>query len=695
MPLPGSNPVEIAQYVNQKTWEAYAQLRLPWLRQVEANARALAGRQYDVYDPGLDEFVDLSAIFLPGPERWRQAPVFNWLSQVWYNLSLAKLTENTPLLGALPATSDSLDTQTAALFEPFWRYYWGRLGMPELAYPVYGWLLTAGEAVLKFRWDPDQGLPSEYVSPLDVPVQPDPNPTAPGPLPPVFPDRMGDLAVSVVAPTSVLFPYGPWPHWQAPWVMHEYLVHVDDARVRWNAPDLQPDRLTPSDDLLLRMEYSSFYGNSGSPGGGWGGWINTQVAVKDLVRVRERWERACPDYPYGRFTVVSRETVLDDGINPYVVPGLREKVVIPFGLFRRPGFPFRQQGNSDLENLTPLARARNRALAGGLDFAEHNEQTPLVYNRNLVPDDQVEKLNQVGFRLGVDGDPQRAAAYLNVPNVPLASAEMATMLLSELQMQGHASDSPASTPNDTRSGEFLEQDRFDKDRTWGATLRLSSYEWARCGQIMLDIAAACMEDTRILTIAGQDQALTFTQVRPELLQGRINVYPIPDSAVLETPDGKQARLANTLKVAAELFTVNPLLADAFLRSVGRPELQAALRPGQDAILLAKRQLAEMVQTGQLPPILPEQDHAAHVAVTTDYQQTLAYRNLDPGVQRLVRVYRAMHEAAGFQQQVEQAAKQAEVLEQAAAVTGMPSPSQLAQDQADSARQQAPPKLKRA
>jgi hypothetical protein len=134
MPPLGSatdDPLAIVQYLNRHLWEAYAQVRRPWLRQVEENVRALSGRQFDTYVETLGQFVDLSTVFAPNDERWRRTPVFNWLAQVWYQNSLAKLTENLPVLGAIPATSDQADATLAQIFEPVFKYEWEQMRMPE------------------------------------------------------------------------------------------------------------------------------------------------------------------------------------------------------------------------------------------------------------------------------------------------------------------------------------------------------------------------------------------------------------------------------------------------------------------------------------------------------------------------------------------------------------------------------------
>ena len=697
LPQIGEDPGQIAAYLNDRLWAGYTELRRPWLRQVEENVRNLAGRQFDAYVPELDQFVDLSSVYLPGDERWRRAPVLNWLSSHWFVLHLAKLTENLPILGAMPATGDTRDAMTAALFDPFFKYQWNQMRMPELQFRLFGWVLAAGETTCYLRWDPTKGPPSDYYGADTLPLgQQNAQADSPYLQQGTYREKLGDFTCDVLCPTSILWPYGPWPHWAAPFVMREYLLHVDEARARFGAPDLEPDGDLVGNDLLARMEYTSFYGNSGSPGSAswssWGSQWNT--ALRDMVRCREYWGRETPVQPYGRLTVATRSRLLFDDINPYVIPGEREKVILPFFRFQKPGLPFRQEGLSDVENLSPIQRAYNRGWAGALDYSDYNEQPPMFYNANIVPDDQIESLSRVGARVGVTGDPNAAAAYLHVPPIPASITQNLQGLREMMETLGNAGrGGQGNAVTNDASGELQREVRFDADRPDGATLRLASYEWARFGETLVDMAAVCMEDERILAIAGEDQALNFVTVRPDLFMGRVNVYPLPESSVIETRQDKQMRLKDAMMTAAELMAVNPQMATLFLKQMGYPNIHGALVQGSEAERLAERQIVEMVQSGQLAPVLPEQDHGAHVATVTKYMQGLAYRNLPDPIKQVLRMYRLLHEMAGMQEMVGQAQKQALAAEASSAATGMPNPIEMANVQAEQAKNPPEPKGK--
>ncbi|MGH7535970.1 MAG: hypothetical protein ACREMG_10315, partial [Gemmatimonadales bacterium] len=437
------------------------------------------------------------------------------------------------------------------------------------------------------------------------------------------------------------------PH-EKPWTLHEYLLPLDTVQERFGpaAAEVTADQLGQvGEDLLLKMEYTSAYGMPSSPGGGFGFQLPAaqDVAVSGMVRLRDLWWQACPQYPQGRLSIVTGTTTLYDDINPFVVPGRRRTVIVPFYVFDKPGFPFRQEGSSDIENLLPVARARNRRGGGLMDAADYNEQPTLMLNRAQGVHEQAEKFGQRGGSVEFDPGPGVPAFFLEPPDLPASSLEMWGLLRDELNSMGHVNQSQETVPNDSRSGELLAQSRYDTDRPWGTTLRQHSYGWERFGAGNMDFLAVCMEDERVLAISGEDNAAKYLTVQAELFQGQINVIALPESAILETRGEKQRRMTEAFTAASQMA---PPFADLYLKALNYPDLVRMLRPGGEAYSLATRQLMEMVQTGEVPPIIPEQDHSTHITVVTEFMQTLAFRGLAAPTQNTLRLYRQLHQAAG-------------------------------------------------
>lgn len=717
LPEIGVNDDKAASTV-QELWAAWQQIRRPWLREVEENVRMLAGRQYDEYIPELGRFEDVSQYWMSGDEAWRQEPVFNWVGQVWFPSTLGKLTENVPILGAIPATSDSRDQGTAAIFDPVFRYEWDQMGMARRYWDLQGWQLSAGRGIVWLRIDPRRG-PSETTTAPATVQMPDgtsvqlaaapyfkaPDGTwqvgvAADPVTgelrqthPVGRQWMGDLACDIPNPTSVLLPYGPGDKQRPAFVMREYLKHVDEIRAEFGLT-VEPDVGSGSaDDLLYAMSYTSPYAMPGI-GDPNGLLVRNQapsnVVVNGMARVRDYWCPATEAEGNGRLLQVCQTKTLSDGENPYVGPGALNEPVIPCYVFDRPLFPWRQEGSTDLEGLKPVNRAMNRRMAALMDAVDYFEQPTRMINQDAITDRNPNfgvRGGEVRFS-GAVGEP---AFYLQPPALPQSSLDLVTVLRDWAQMLGHTVPSIGTVANDSRSGELLQQERFDADRPIGSSLRQNSYVWAEFGEGMMHLMGVLMQGQgpRLLNLAGEDNAATYLSVESQMFDGRINVRPSPENAELETKPAKQARIAAVMQQVAELSAVDPALGQMFAKAVGYPDVIKALRPGGEAYSVQVRELMDMVQSGAPAIVLPDDDDATHLAVLLDHQQTLAYRKYSPQVQTAIGLHKLMHEANASRKTVQQA-QQAAMVQMA--VTAMVAPAVHAQAdvQGEVAERSAPP-----
>lgn len=682
LPPIGGDEERILEVIGQ-LWEGYANARKPWLRQVEEHVRMLSGRQYDEYIPALDGFVDVSTFFgdLTGDQQWRDKPVFNWLATVWFPLSLAKLTENPITLGATPASPDARDATKARLFDQFFKYQWRQMAMEKRRYALYGWLLTCGRAVLELQWDPDRG-PSEYFygpATIDLPdgtratipnapytVDPDE-----GPVPALAYDEtagevvqtasayrhtLGDLACHVVTPTAIVFPYGSEDANEKPWALKQCLMSVDEIEAKWGVR-VEPDVKSKTNDLVLSLEYDSPYGMpnnlEGARATGFG-FRPPPVVTEGKVTVWYYWHRVCAQYPQGRLLVCTSDRVLEDGPNPYITED-RAVDVFPFFVFDRPLFPWRQEGTTEMEAMTPIQRAQNRRLGASMDAVDYNEQPTRMVNRAAVSEDAAQAFNTRGgivYYDPVGGDP---AKFLEPPGLPAGSIEMAGVLQQKLDLFGKVgigSSGNAVTP--TASGELQREVRFDADRAWGATLRMHSYVWAEFARTMMDIAAVRMEDERLLAISGEDNAADYLTVSADLFQGAIDVTPAPESAILETRADKQARIKELIAMG--------LPAEVGLKVLGYPDLQRALRPGGEAYSVQVEEIVQMVQSGGVPAtVLPEDNDEVHLGVLLEHMNSRVFRTYDPAIQQAMLFHKQMHEQNAARKAVEQARLQASVM----------------------------------
>jgi hypothetical protein len=693
----GEDPDRISKWVRTQCWDDWIPAYRPWWRQVEENVRMLSGRHWDTYIQALGDFVPLDELFASDDERWRKYPVFNWVAH-YYKITLSKLTENAPVLGFMPATPDDKDARLAQLAEPLWKAMWHRMEMPEQMFRLYGWCLTAARGVLKLRWNPDLGPSEDYVLPAvihlalatgeiqtrqlsEAPYLYTPaggmalniqnEPMYAGDQPAMHPEtgqpiyaadegaeggmrfgaasgrRLGDLQVEVPSPVGIIVPHGPEPFHRKPWVCQEYMLSCEDAWHRFGV-ELEPDDIPAADVIQLKLEYGTNYGMPTLGNGGTGGLgIPQAVTLKDHVRIRELWVKDYPQHETlakGRLVITCAKTidgdvgsVLYDDVNPYWVDRDNAQAILPYEAFDLIPYAFRQEGTSDLEIVNPLNRALNRRMGGMMDFADHNEQPPRYINRKAgIGEEQFEELNRAGALIEADlsqGDPEWSPEARTLPE---SSVQMAEVLRDWMQLLGSQPLGSEGTPvTPDASGELQREVRFDLDRIWGGTKRLHSYGWARVGEKMIGIAAACLSDDRMLTLVGEDQAWDFLHIGPELFQGSIHVYPTPESEVLESRQDKQ----NRILALAAAFPQMP--SQYWIDLLNYPDLRRLTRPGGPAWAMAERENTEMA-LGMLPPVLPEHDHMAHIENHRRRMQTVEYRDA-PDVQKRFRVHLAIHE----------------------------------------------------
>jgi hypothetical protein len=186
------------------------------------------------------------------------------------------------------------------------------------------------------------------------------------------------------------------------------------------------------------------------------------------------------------------------------------------------------------------------------------------------------------------------------------------------------------------SGELQREVRYDADRPWGATLRRHSYIWARMAQDMMEMIGVTMDDERLLQISGEDNAWKFFSVRPEMFQGRVQIKPQPESAVIESRQDKQNRISN-------LFAMQMIPPDVALQAMNYPDLVRMMRPNKEAYSLSQRENAELAM-GIPSPVLPEHDHATHLTEHKKVQQTMEYRNWPEPLKNNFRLHIMYHEA---------------------------------------------------
>lgn len=688
----------IVHWVNVKKWEEWEPAYRPYWKLVEENIRVLSGRQYDMYVDEVGEFVDLASYFRDGFDAWRDFPTYNWLAH-WFKLTLSKLTENVPAMGYVPTTGDQKDALLAQLMEPFFKFEWDQMEVPEKMFDLYGWVLVGARGIVKLKWDPDRGMPEEYRGPAifnqigeDNQVTQRQISDAPywelddGEFGPAFqqdddgeiltgidgrPDfgrahvqPIGDLDCEIVSPLNVITPHGPTPFHEKPWLTHRYMMPIEEAERRFQLRELEPMVFSGKDNVQAKANYGTHYG---MPSQGFSSVTNVDgKTLEGSVQVTELWHKPMPGHKIldrGRLTIVVNDRVGYDDINPYWVAGSHELAIVPFEAYDLIKYPFRQEGTTDIEIMTPLQKAMNRRFGALQDAVDYHEQPIKIVDRNAGIEETASELNKRGAVIMANITSNVPPIQtVQPPDIPQSSMVMFEKLQQMLQILGSQPFGSEGLPvtNDA-SGELQKEVRFDTDRVWGATLRRHSYVHARLAIKMKEIAAAMMDDKRLLIISGEDQAFKAITVGPELFSGKVNVRPHPESQQLESRQEKQNRLM-------ALYQAGLLPPQQVLEQMGYPDLSRAIRPGGEAYAMAQREHME-IALGGAPVALIEHDHATHLLLHKAEQQSVWYRDSDDEIQDMLRLHIEMHELLQVQEALRQLAIQAPLLQATAALQG--------------------------
>lgn len=652
--------------------EAYEASRRGWERQVEEAVRMLTNRQHDVYIDNLGMFVDLVEELYGEEEAWRRHPTFNFTAHA-YDLALSKLTENMPTMRAMPRSADVKDAMLADLWSQVWGYIWDTSGMNLEFWKLYGWAIPTGRGVLKGFWDLSKGPIQDFRAPADIPlIGPDGTqyvrrftdaPYIIGPdgepqvnllgmdgngMPrfgPPHRQRLGDLTYMAINPLALLLPPGPEPHYRKPWYTYEHFLTPEQIWDRFKIM-VEPDEITGSDDLMVRLSYASQYADRI---GGWGTSLPDEKILQNLCRVREHWRREVvesddPDLWYGRLTIATDTKVLSDGKNPYVVEGQQERAIIPFYIFDMPGFPFRHEGNGLFEFSNPINRAVNRLQGGMLDHAERLAHPQRIIAEGVFEEDTDwnKPAQTLTAKLGLLPQGRSAVEFEQMPDLPAGTEKVSAMLTDWLKMftKTNAGGEGAPVTQDA-SGELQREVRYDADRPWGLPRRVHSYEFGRMGEDAIDIYSVCQTDDRLVSIFGDDQAPVFLDLRKDMWVGRVNVRPTLESQQLESRQDRINRVSQAFTLGL-LDPTNPS-AVAANEILGQPDLLRVTRPGGRAYERVQREHLEMYLMAPAP-VLPEHDHAFDLLEHMKQQQTLQYRNAPDEVKLLFRAHIAAHQA---------------------------------------------------
>lgn len=661
----------------ESRWKSQDTILLPFMRQVEENVRMLAGRQWDVWSEMFGRFVDPMRYMSVDERRWRQRPVMDFLGY-WFQVTLAKLTENPPIISWSPQDLDEMSAKLAEVMDPISKKVWNDVELDERIIELLAWALAGGESYLMTRLDATAGPEREMIGPAvlrlergegldpiervvdDAPFGENGDPLAElqydemtGEATPHYTgepakQRRGVLKVDVCSPLEIRYEWGsniPWK--EKRWIIHRWFLKPSDLKEKWGIeiePNVYPDfGEESSPGYLERLLFGSGYFGAVRSDVTGVGYSRSEEMLGGLVCGFTMWEKPCDAYPNGRLLVTAHDKVLFDGDRPcdFECAGPIRKL----GFI---GLPGRPRESTPLEKMVPLQKRYNRIQA---QIAEHVQLStnPILLIADGVGIDTDDVEARPGLTLAYDPLPSGAdpAKWMTPPQL---SGDVWTHLndiRDQMFLLGSITGGEGAAPTTNASGELVEQLRYNIDRPLKSIARNLELAVAGLFEDVLDYLPVVYDEEEIIHLAGDDNVVRTITVMPDLFSGKVAARPVLESAAPESRDQKQQRLSALFQLGAFGPPETPEARQHFLELSRFPDLTRATRLGGTHRLMAERNLGRLLRGEQAAviPVLRVYDLAVHIEVTAEFMAGPDFLDQPPEVQEQITVYLSVLEMA--------------------------------------------------
>lgn len=648
-------------------------------RAIEEHIRMLCGRQWSLWDPKFQKFVDVGDWFTGSDKYWQQRPVVNRLLY-WFILTHARMTETPGIITYQPATPDRMDQQLAQVMDTVMKTVWSQMGMDDAIDWRTAWMIPCAQAYLYVHVDPTLGDLKPWVGPAMLSVTdelgqaylgPDGQPMefladavpfdkTGQPMAQAYPDGTyevtgephaepeGQVQVQALCPLQVRGEWSQRPWHRKRWHMMFSHDDVGELEERYGVkvnPEGDANFTSQSQYELSRVIHGSgWYGAMG--GLGTDGMV---TLLKNSAGVYTYWEAPSPRFPKtaenpngGRLMIGTADVLLYDGPRnadfPYTSP-LHE--------YRFVNVPGRPGATTPQEALNPLQRSYNRGYGQMQEYRNLCTQPIGVLDsmagiraKDLTnrPGQFVEVLKRQGVK---------PIEYVDPPRIGEEVFRVQELLRREIREFGWIEGAEGAAPTLDASGELVRELRSNSDRSISPTLKRNLIEDARLMETCMAYLKLLWDEQKILTYSGDDNIPMTVTVLPEMFQqGRVNVVPIIESALPEGPGEREKRAEKYLSMGLWGVPGTPQASRAFFDMAKYTHMGRANRAlgGADEVTAGE-------ENGQMVLGVPANeietwefyDHLIHLDVHTRFMRTPEFKRLPDEVKLQFMLHRQLHE----------------------------------------------------
>lgn len=631
-------------------------------RQVEQHARMLMGDQWSVWSPLAGTFINVSeALGLP-ELLWRELPRVNKLAD-WYDMTVARLTENPPVLGAMPRDADRASSLLANASDVLLPKLWDDLKMTDRNFEMVGWLAVAGWAFLKSYPDYNGGDymqgPAVFQSPMDptmqVPVeqaylgadgtpqgQVVPQPDGSHEYDPTGaqPGKEGQLCCHVLSPLECRGEWGSAPWQQKQWHIHRTLLTPEQFKQHYGI-DAKPDATVYGGNAAqyyrVRLERGpGHYGATDLSGYGFG--QDGYGPPVELVTVDEMWERPSPMFPAGRLLIVTPNLVVHDGERPF--PKLADYgLTSPITYVEWQRVPSRPFGTTPFERGVPIQRQINMGARQILLHRAKCTNPPLILNTAYgLTEEDAQQRNQPGSVIPMELPPgvavNQVAGYLEPGQLGADAWKAQEWLEQQFNIIMDLEGSGGVPQTGDASGEQVKELRFNSDRPISVPVRHMARALEEQGDIWYCILPTIWSTEKTIAYTGEDNAARTLSLLPEMWDGKVKIDIDAESMM---PRSRQEREAQALRDYQLGLYGQPMTSDAiqrFFKQARYPNLDDADLPGGVDVATAK-QLMNAIRQGTPAEAIPMIEQWNYTVIQATLRETMAapeYLSYPPPIQ---------------------------------------------------------------
>lgn len=638
-------------------------------KQVEQQCRMLMGDQWSVWSPLAGMFVNIAeAMGLP-EILWRELPRINLLAD-WYDYTIARLTENPPVLGAIPRDPDRLSAMLADASDIILPKLWDDMDMSRVVFEMVGWMATAGWTFVKTYADfsktepvdPQTGLADQDEAPSIMRLL---NPGPQGVVnQPEQPD--GALNVRVLGPLDARGEWGNSIPWQKKrWHIHRSIMLPRDVSERFGVevkPDTTIQGASATQYYRLRLERGpGHYGATDLSGYGWG---NSGVGPpEELVTVDEMWERPSRDFPQGRLLIVTGQQVLHDGPRPY--PRLADyDYTSPITYVEWQRTPGRPYGTSPMERGVPIQRQVNLgARQILLHRAKMTNPVLLLDASQGLTEEDAESFGRPGSNVVYEGNPSnpRPPASFLQP-APLSGDTWKTqewleqMFYRVMDLEG-AGGVPQTSD---ASGEQVKELRFNSDRPISVPVRHLATGLEEIGCLWYIILPLVWPEGKLVAYLGDDNAARSAVMGPELFDGKVRVQINAESMMPRSRQEREAAARANYQMMLYGQPGTPEAIAKFFKQARFPDTEDTDLPGGVDVVTMKHLINAITQgtPAKAVPMIEQWNYPAMLATLREHMAAPEFLSYQPPVQtELQQLWLRMQDGQNIQMMI-QAQRQA-------------------------------------